>query len=243
MPLEIQKVSTYISTLSFKGRSASERLSGVHPFITISRQAGVGGHVVADAVIEEMQTLKDPLFQGWQIFDQKLCEMVAADPRFRFSLESLLTEHFKTAIEDYVSQFVAASTPQKLVVKKLFETIRTLALFGKAIIVGRGGMMAACGLPGGIHVRLVAPKEMRIHNLMQRHLITQAEAEKLAAVQDESRSRLLKTCFRKDIDDPLLYDFVFNLHNVPVKSIAQLLVQTVRLRADTLRGIHERAVS
>ena len=40
--------------------------------------------------------------------------------------------------------------------------VRALAEVGRVIIVGRGGVFITRDLPGGIHVRLVAPREWRV---------------------------------------------------------------------------------
>jgi len=47
------------------------------------------------------------------------------------------------------------------------RTIRALATAGPTVIVGRGGVYATSDLPGGVHVRLVAPVESRVAHMAQ----------------------------------------------------------------------------
>jgi hypothetical protein len=48
------------------------------------------------------------------------------------------------------------------VYRRVAETIRALAEMGRVIIVGRGGLFITRDMPGGIHLRLVAPLEHRV---------------------------------------------------------------------------------
>lgn len=62
-------------------------------------------------------------------------------------------------------------------------TIRALAISGRAVIVGRGGVFLTAGMPGGIHLRIVAPVRHRITHMAERDGISQeAAAEKVAEV-------------------------------------------------------------
>jgi hypothetical protein len=43
----------------------------IRPFVTISRQAGAGGHSLAGAMLERFSAQADKeLFGDWQVFDQ-----------------------------------------------------------------------------------------------------------------------------------------------------------------------------
>ena len=48
--------------------------------------------------------------------------------------------------------------------------------------------------------------------------------------QDHDRLRLIKSFFAADIDDPLLYDAVWNTGTVPVEAIAEAVVSIIKHR-------------
>ena len=138
---------------------------GELPFITISRECGAGGHTLAQAIIEAFEARKgDHLFEGWKVFDRELCELVASDKDLNVGLRSLLDESTLNAVEDMVSMMFGKS-PQRDVQTKVAETIRELAVVGKAIIVGRGGECVTRDLPCGVHFRLVAPLSIRVQRI------------------------------------------------------------------------------
>ena len=234
---QISTLSRFLDAASFRIRREHELHRGIAPFITLSRQSGIDDDAFCRDLLAAFARESGELFKGWQVFDGNLCALVAEDKRLRQSLDDMLSEHYKTETEDYVAQFVASSAPQRLVAHRLAEAIRKLAALGKAVFVGRGGMVAARGLSGGIHVRLVAPRERRVTWLMKATGVDRKACESMLAEQDASRARLLRLYYRSDIEDSRLYDVVFNVDNVPFPTIAALLVDLVGHRARRLERL------
>jgi len=138
------------------------------PFVTISRQTGAGGHVLGREILRRLADSPEPeLKQGWEMFDQKLCALLAQDPELNASFESLVAEEYRDEIHQTILEMFTGRAEQYALQKKIAEVIRRLAMLGKAIIVGRGGMCVARGLPQGVHLRLVAPEATRLHNAMR----------------------------------------------------------------------------
>lgn len=204
---------------------------GRWPFVTISRQAGAGGRELAQELKRRMEERRDPLFSDWHVFDSALCQKVAEDPRLRVSLQSLLSEEFRGAVADYLAQLIAGESPQIRVHKRIFETVRGLAAVGKAVIVGRAGCCLTRDWPLGVHVRLTAPKPARVHRMARRLSIPLEDAERWVDEQDRSRARLVRAYFHRDIEDPLLYDAVFNTETLPPPAIAEAILSLVAERA------------
>jgi cytidylate kinase len=212
--------------LSYQG---SERRA--LPFITISRQAGAGGHTLAEALLRVMEHKQDTsLFGGWQICDQQLCEMFSQDPRLAASMQSLLTEEYRSQIEQFITSLLGTQTDQNLVYKEMFEMIRWLASVGKFIIVGRGGSQVTRGIGLGVHVRLVAPESIRVQRMKMRLGKSEEEALQIVHKQDRERARLVRTYFHADIDDPLLYDVTWNTSTVAFEAIAEAIVCIIKER-------------
>ncbi|MBI5203273.1 MAG: cytidylate kinase-like family protein [Elusimicrobia bacterium] len=204
--------------------------AGRRPFLTVSRQAGAGGRSVAQAVVRALEKEGEELWRGWQLFDQELCRLVAKEPRLRVSLASLLDEEYRSPLADLVTQLVARVTPQEIVLHRVFQTIRSVARGGKAVIVGRAGCLVTKDLPCGVHVRIVAPFEFRVGRIAERRGLSLAGAEDWAASQDLARRRLFSNRFHKDIENPCLYDAVFNSANVSPEEIAAQIVPLLKGR-------------
>jgi cytidylate kinase len=221
----------------YDAQPGSAHPGNIRPFVTISRQAGAGGHSLAKAVIKKFgeQSDKD-LFGDWEMFDQKLVAMVADDPDLRVSVETLLGEQYHKAADDFFRQLLTSTTHQDIVMNRMFRLVRTIAEVGRAVIVGRAGSEVTRGLGPSVSVRLVAPEERRIKRMMELHGHDEKKAAEAIDKHDSGRARLLKRHFRVNIDDPLLYDAVWNTANVSFEDIAESIVVILRDRAETTKA-------
>ncbi len=233
----IEKVKSFLQTAAYheKNGSGLDLKKGNYPFLTISREAGAGGNSLADAVLEAMKEKKAECFQDWQRFNQELCRMISEEPGLKVSLEPLLKFEYRSQIEDMMEEIIVGTTPQDVVNKKVLHLMRTLAAFGKVILVGRGGVCITRHLPLGVHVRLVAPLEARIRKMSNLLELTYEKAKEFVFEQDKSRARFLKTYFGRDIADPLLYDAVWNTGTVPLDQIAQSVLMMLEKKLAFLK--------
>jgi len=211
------------------------------PFVTISRQAGAGGHVLAYALKSEFdKSPSEPMLEGWHVFDKQLCEVVAEDPLLRDSMGALLTETYHSEFKDFVESLFTGRSRQYLVHKSTFKVVHMLAAIGKVIVVGRGGVCVGRSLPLGVHVRLVAPEAQRIVWMMKRFKLTKDAAREAMVKQDDDRRKLMKTYFNRDIDDPLLYDVVWNTGLVDLSHIVESVMRLLRDRYAVARKASKR---
>jgi len=200
--------------------------------MTISREAGAGGHALAQAILQTFADQEDSeLFSGWQVYDQALCEIVVQDKRFGQSLESLLEEQYHTKTKEFLRQVVHPTIDQDVVMSQVFEVVRAVALMGRTIIVGRAGSRVTRDLPQGISMRVIAPEGLRIERLMSSSNLGYKSALARARDLDTQRARLLKTHFDIDIADPIGYDITWNAGRSSFEEIALALVGLVKARS------------
>lgn len=241
--MEIDKLTQYLAGVSYTKAAGDKKPAGPYPFIAISRQTGAGGHSLAQALLSEMEKRNDPLFRGWQMFDEEICRRIADNPKLKVLLESLLAEKFRTGIEDFLAYAIADVSPQDKVIREIFQMLRDVALVGKSIIVGRGATSLMRRHPHGVFVRLIAPLENRVDRIMERQKISRKDALKHIMEQDLSRARLVKRYFKQDINDPLLYNCVWNTENVPIEVVARAIVVMVAERAENVLRHQQAAFS
>lgn len=229
----IESIERYLRAhlAGFRTGRPDSREPGPHPFVTISRQAGAGGHSLATAMLDVFGDQPEPdIFAGWQVFDQKLCEIVATDPVCAKSLDALLAEEYRRPTDDFFQQMLRLTIDQDVVMARVFEVVRALASIGKAIIVGRGGSEVTRDMDEGVHLRIVAPEPERIRRVMDRHGVDERRAINDIRRLDRHRARLLKTHFRVDIDDPTHYDAVWNTGSASIEDIAVATAAVLRRR-------------
>lgn len=225
---DIGKLGTYLQAqLTAKERAEEGR---PRPFITISRQAGASGRSLADALLTEMVRDGRDLFQGWHAFDDELCEIVACDPKLSVLAEALIDEQFRSPFEELLAQSVVGVSPQAILFKKIFKTIRGLAEGGRAVIVGRAGRWVTRRMECGVHIRLVAPKEIRLAAIGKRYGLEGPDTLRKMHALDQSRQRLVRRYFSADVADPVNFDAVFNLGSIAPDSAARLVMQMVEER-------------
>ena len=133
--------------------------STANPFVTISRQAGAGGHSLGAALTAALNE-RDPGGRPWALWDREVVEKVAAEHKIPERLVRLLEGPGRPWFEQFFSKMDDGQ-----VYRRVVATIRSLARAGRSVIIGRGGMFSTGDLPGGVHVRLVAPLEFRIENM------------------------------------------------------------------------------
>ena len=208
------------------------------PFVTISRQAGAGGHLLAYVIMTDFlkYAAANDLFGGWHVFDKEITEILAQDPILRDSMATIRDAHFKSEARNFLESLFAGRDAPYLATKKSFEIVYLLAAIGKTIIVGRGACCVARRLPLGIHIRLVAPEATRIKWIVRRFKISEDDARTAMLREDRDRQRMFTTFFNRDIDDPLLYDAVWNTASVDLHEISESVITMLRRRKETHKG-------
>ena len=228
----VEKLKSFLETNSYESKRCSclDAEKGINPFVTVSREAGAGGHSVAEAILAELEKRSGPLFQGWHIIDHEICELLSREPGLQVSYHKLITHEYHSQIQDMLNQLVAGDSPQDKVLKKIFTFFRSLASVGKVILVGRGGCVLTRNLPLGVHLRLVAPLDDRIRATMTSLGYGEKKARELIQEQDKGRKVLFRNFFNCDVSDPLLYDAVWNTAKVPAEVIARSVVDLIEAR-------------
>jgi cytidylate kinase len=191
--------------------------------ITISRQAGSGGHAVAEKLVEYLQTHAPVALRPWVVFDRNLVEKVLEDHNLPGRLAKFMPEDYMSEVSDTMDELFGLHPPSWILVRKTSETIMRLAQMGNVILIGRGGNVITSKLSGVFHVRLVGSREKRVKCLRELNGLTAKEAEKLATREDLGRRRYLKRYFDKDIDDPLLYHMVINTDLISYEKAARMI--------------------
>ena len=142
------------------------------PFITISRQAGAGGETLARHLADRLN-IEDKGETPWSVWDRELVERIVAEEHIPESvLEAFEARKKSSWLEDLFSGFSSRDDPalpnSLEIYRKIARVARAIATAGRAILVGRGGVYVTSDLPGGIHVRLVAPLDERIRSYAER---------------------------------------------------------------------------
>jgi cytidylate kinase len=180
--------------------------------ITISRQYGSLGNIVANALGERL---------GYRVVMRELINQAALQAGAPAVALAIIDELGLLGISPTQAEYLAYS-------QAVQSVMEDLATAGNVIIVGRAGQVVLRHHPGVLHVRLIAPLELRAERLAERHHISVRAAHAQAVARDRQRRTYLKRFYNIDWDDPLLYDLVINTAHLGAVAVCDLIYQAVQ---------------
>jgi cytidylate kinase len=164
--------------------------------LTLSRELGAGESGFGP-------TLGNSL--GLNVFDREMLEHEAVRLGLPHSEWAKLDE--EPARNRHRPRADYAHQPYVEILQKL---MKNLAAAGNVLLVGRGGNRILQDHPTAFHVRLVAPREIRVRRVMEFRWLREEAANKEIAESDASRRAFHQKLFGADWADPLEYHLTVN---------------------------------
>ncbi len=199
--------------------------------ITISRQFGSHGDTVAQLLCDRL---------GYRYFDKNLMMGLAAQSglapetvvdlpddqrRARTLVERLFGNYAAPYGDpDTWAAAAAAERQEQLTVERIKYLIRAAYEEGNVVIIGRGGQAVLAGLPNVLHVRLVAPMELRVQRHAERAGLTVEAARELVMKRDAASHDFVSRYFGIDRRDPTHYDLGINTAKLTPAAAVELIV-------------------
>ena len=224
-----EKSKRYIEFHTQK-RETSHAKRELYPCITISRQTGAGAKPVCEKLINIMDEYSEPEGVKWAFFDKSLIEKVLEDHKLPKQISEFMHEGKYKHLSSVVYELLGLKPAEWTLIHKTTDTILQLARMGNVVIVGRGANIITSKLSNAFHVRLVASMEKRIEHVRSLMGFTEKEAINYIKKEDENRKKYLKSYFRVDVEDPLLYHMVVNTDLLTHKGAAYLIAEAVVLK-------------
>ena len=197
------------------------------PFITISREYGCGGFDIAvkltDILNKEYHST--PI---WAAYDKQILDKITSDLGLTEALTETLTHTARSKMTDLFQTTFSKFPPQVAVYRKLAEVVRTLAINGHVVIVGRAGNVITRGMPYGLHVRIVAPMSYKVKRIAAMLKVSQNEAREIIEKKEIDRESFIKNFLKFDPEDPHNYDVVINNENFAVDELARLIIDAMK---------------
>lgn len=108
------------------------------------------------------------------------------------------------------------------------QVMLDLAAAGNVVIVGRAGQVVLRDRADVLHVRLIAPENIRVERIADQHHITRQAAQAQVKASDRSRRLYLINCYEVDWNDPYLYHLSINTGLVGIEEATSLICQTAQ---------------
>lgn len=188
----------------------------VYPFLTISRDFGCGEEEIIPLLEKEL---------GWKVYGRNLLDHLAQRESLSRSFMDTLDEHKQSLIDNWVNFLIrSGSVLQDDYVVKISKMIKVIVAHESAIILGRGANYILADKKEGLHVKLIAPLDARVRNIMKVRKLGEKEARKLVEQIDEERRNFVQRYFNPDFRECEKFDLTFNTANVSSEAICKVVL-------------------
>jgi len=177
------------------------------PIITISREPGSGGRIVAQKLAAKLNV---------EVFHQEVLHAMAKRAEVSEQMLATMDEKGLSILEDWISSLVydRHMWPDEYL-QHLMNVIGTIGKHGRAVVVGRGANFI---LPPEqrFRVRITAPRRLRIQNVARDFNLSEDEAKRRVIKTESDRKAFIRKYFNADIADPDNYDLIINTETLTV---------------------------
>jgi len=184
-----------------KQHRPSEALLEIWPVVTISRECGTQGTALGRRVAERL---------GFSCWDSEIVTEIARLLRTDEATIASFDERTRGAIEELVGMSLFSqdivSTDYADYVRRIIDSI---ARRGRAVVIGRGAQFLV-DPNRSLRVRLVAPFEHRVQEIMTQKGIAFEEAKFRVESADNERAAFVRHAMGEDIAGSAHYDVVIN---------------------------------
>jgi len=139
---------------------------------------------------------------------------------------------------------IALAVIDELGLLKLYPSSQTLSSYLEAVkcvmneladhdnvvIVGRAGQVILRGRYNTMHVRIIAPTDIRAERIMRQHNVSLEAARRQISASDRYRKNYLKRFYQAQWDDPVLYDLILNSAHYDIRTAADLICLALKTR-------------
>ena len=92
------------------------------------------------------------------------------------------------------------------------------------VLMGRGGNWMLSDVPYVLRVRIMAPMDKRVENIVKKDAVDTETARKMLEKADEERSAYLKAIYHKDWTKAKYYDIVFDTGNLGEDEVVKMIL-------------------
>lgn len=197
------------------------------PVITISREVGCNGLVVANDLAERLNKKHRP--SHWQVLSKEIFLKSAKE----LSLETdhvrrIFKQSDKFIFEDILKAFNNRNyKSEQKIINTVIDVVRSFAIDGFCILVGRAGHIIASDIENALHLRFTAPLEYRIKNIQNNNDLNRDEAIRFIAKVEKERM-----AFRKVIKAETSHDEIFDLSINRASFTSQQAIDMIEMALD-----------
>lgn len=216
-----QLLNKQFKSYFLKLKLSGEKSLPTRPCITVSRETGSGGRLIAQLVAKSL---------GFKYYDRKLVELIAKSSNTRKDLIESLDEKS----QDFVSQMMSNLLGEKTIsastyFRHLIQVILTLVKKGNCVILGRGANFV---VPSqfALNVRVTAPFKIRLAKTMEFERLSEKRARAVMRKKQYERKEFVQRCFSRDVANADYYDLVINTAHLTAEQAVRIVIKAFRTK-------------
>jgi cytidylate kinase len=202
-------------------RRKKEIDESVYPVVTISREPGSGGRIIAERLAEKFNL---------DLFNQEMIHRMAESTKVSKQVLETLDEKGLNVLDNWIASLVDSKHlwPDQYL-KHLMKVILTIGKHGRAVIVGRGANFILSP-ESRFRVRVITPIETRIGNISRDHDVSAKKAKRRMIKTESERRAFIRKYFYSDIGEPINYDLLINTDTVSVENAVEAIGSAAGLK-------------
>ena len=202
------------------------RSSEPGPVITISREVGCKGLKMAGLIAEMLY--KHSFGHRWKVLSKEVFYESAKELNLDYNR---VTRVFKSSDKYTFEEMLNAFSNryyinERKIVKTVVDVIHSFAVEGFCIIVGRAGHLIAGDIKNSLHLRLVAPLEYRVENVVKSKRINRDKALEYINVTEKERLAFRKALSKDELSEEK-FDLVINCASFSSNSVVDMVQNAV----------------
>lgn len=176
------------------------------PVITISREVGCNGLKLANLIAKRLNAQR--MISEWKVLSKEVFYQSAKELDLEpEKVRRIFKQSDKYVFDEILKAFNNKQyKSERRIIKTVSDVVRSFAIDGFSIIVGRAGHLIAKDIQCALHIRLVAPLEYRINTIMENNGLNREEAK--AFIKKVEQERI---SFRKAICEGKLIEEMFDI--------------------------------
>lgn len=203
------------------------------PVISISREFGCQSKIVGKLLTEEInkKLFEKRIKKEWKFISKEILHETAKELHIDPSqIEYVFKYEKKTFFDEILSsQTKKYYKSDKKIRNTVGEVIRSIAITGNVIIIGRGGVAITKDIPESLHIKLEAPLEWRTLIVSEKYKLDYNKAQEYTVEMDKKREEFRNYFYGKD-NDYTAFDLKFNCMTLSNQEIVDTIVHVIELR-------------
>ncbi len=209
-----QIIAEKIKEWNDKRKQVKKSQTEVHHFIAIVRDFGCH----EEKIIPQLESTL-----GWRVYGKDLINHIAEREELNRNFLETLDETKQSQMDSWVNYLIhTGAILQKDYVLRITRLMKAIVMNENAILLGRGANYILREKEEGLRIKLTAPFDDRVKNIMELRNLSLKEAEKLVREMDKEREAFLNTYFKVLSDSE--FDLAFNTSVVN----SDLICETVK---------------